>query len=428
MYSRTVLDLGAGKRSTTPEGFLRVPIVIARSGIQLYTAEEVGDESRPPGEVVRVWRPPDEVFSPDAISSFRGKPITNDHPGELIDAASIGDIESGWSGWTCDDVRRDGDLLIGTAVVARKDAIQDINAGKKELSGGYSAVYEVVSGVSPAGESYDAIQTKIRGNHVAIVKAGRCGAACRIADHKTGATERLHREGHTVKIQLGGKDHEVSDDTASAITAITDASAAKDTELEELQAKFDAEKAARDGLAQKLLDKNDEGEEEEEDEGLEEEEDEFPFEKKEKGEDKKLSAKDASKLSKKALIAHSDRLQARLDANDSAAHAAKSDERVHARADLIADARRLFPAVETHGQKAHAIRCEVIRACTDKDMSDKSRAYVSARFDMLKEGGGEADRFIRRNPADGVVPDKCRDARRASMDRSANAWKSDKDK
>lgn len=426
MYSRTVLDLVSSERSTTPEGFLRVPVVIARSGIQLYTAAEVGDKSRPPDAIVRVWRPPEEVFSQASIDSFKGKPVTNDHPGELLDAASIAEPESGWSGWTCDDVRREGDLLVATAVIARKDAIQDINAGKSELSGGYSATYDVVSGVSPDRESYDAVQRGIRGNHVAIVKAGRCGAACRIADHKTGATEHPHKEGPTVKIKLDGKDHEVSDETAAAIKKITDGCTAKDTEIEELTVKVDEATAARDGLALKLLTKDTDPDREKDEE--EEEEDEFPEEFKKKGEDKKLSAKDAKKLSKTALIAHNDRLQAQLDANDAAAKVAMSDKRAHDRGDLIADARRLFPAVETHSKTAHDIRCQVIQSCTDQDMSEKSKAYVSVRFDVLKEGGGEADRFTRRNPAkDSATTNKAVAARRAAMDRNENAWKKDKD-
>ena len=51
-----------------------------------------------------------------------------------------------------------------------------------QLSNGYLADFDFTPGTSPEGEAYDATQSNIRGNHIALVEAGRCGESCRISD------------------------------------------------------------------------------------------------------------------------------------------------------------------------------------------------------------------------------------------------------
>ena len=68
----------------TVEGFLicrNVPI--ARTGEMEYLESELkleGDCSK----VVKVYRSPEEVFSKEALSSFEGKPVTEEHPPDLL--------------------------------------------------------------------------------------------------------------------------------------------------------------------------------------------------------------------------------------------------------------------------------------------------------------------------------------------------------
>ena len=68
----------------TVEGFLicrNVPI--ARTGEMEYLESEL----KPDGsnsKMVTVCRSPDEVFSEAALSSFEGKPVTDEHPPELL--------------------------------------------------------------------------------------------------------------------------------------------------------------------------------------------------------------------------------------------------------------------------------------------------------------------------------------------------------
>ena len=64
-------------REVTPEGFLVAQATLARTGIQVYTAAQVGDSSRPASDRVNVYRPADEVFQPESLRSFARKPVTD---------------------------------------------------------------------------------------------------------------------------------------------------------------------------------------------------------------------------------------------------------------------------------------------------------------------------------------------------------------
>jgi hypothetical protein len=67
----------------TPEGYLLcLDVAIARLGVQEYLPEEVpiSAEGR---ETVLVYRMAADVFAPETIASFEGKPVTLDHPEDL---------------------------------------------------------------------------------------------------------------------------------------------------------------------------------------------------------------------------------------------------------------------------------------------------------------------------------------------------------
>ena len=73
----------ASSREYTDEGFLRVPAKVARTGIQEYLARELqlpGD----PNRIVRVMRPPEEVFAPESLESLNGVDVTIHHPKEGV--------------------------------------------------------------------------------------------------------------------------------------------------------------------------------------------------------------------------------------------------------------------------------------------------------------------------------------------------------
>ena len=155
----------------TSEGFLicrNVPI--ARTGDQRYFAYELQLDGEPNREVL-VHRYEDDVFDPATVASFEGKPVTNTHPEEMVDPDNFGDLAKGH----VQNVRRDGEYIVADLYINDADLIEEVQNGvKKEVSCGYLCTYV------PDGDDYK--QTKIRGNHVAVVQNGRAGHEVAIKD------------------------------------------------------------------------------------------------------------------------------------------------------------------------------------------------------------------------------------------------------
>ena len=173
------------ERQITDEGFLRVPGHVARTGIQEYLGSELGFNHN---NIVRVYRPPAEVFAPESLASFDGSDVTIEHPAELVNSenykyTSVGTVKAGAS--------QDGDFVRCDLIVKDQTAIDAILAGKVELSVGYTAIYKDEAGVTPDGEPYDLMQTCIRVNNVALVDRARAGPQAKIFDSSktTGATK-----------------------------------------------------------------------------------------------------------------------------------------------------------------------------------------------------------------------------------------------
>lgn len=168
-------------REYTDEGFLRVPGHVARTGIQDYLARELelpGD----PNRIVKVYRPPEEVFNADSLATYNGADITLNHPVGMVNAENYKIVSKGVS-------RGDGqksDIFVQCDLIIKDAAaIKAVNSGKCELSAGYTAIYDETPGVTPDGEKYDYVQREIRINHIAIVDRGRAGALAKIFDTET---------------------------------------------------------------------------------------------------------------------------------------------------------------------------------------------------------------------------------------------------
>lgn len=194
------------KTSKTPEGFLVCEgVPIARVGEMLYADGELeGLESGKDG-ILRVTRGEDVVFDPMTISSFNGKPVTNDHPDEEVTPENWRKLAVGYAQNPRRGEGRDSDLLLADLIITDPVAIKDIESGKKEVSCGYQAEYE-------QDEPGKARQKSIQGNHIALVKSGRCGPMCAIQDEapkhmakKAKINGVLDRLMHLVK---GTKDNE----------------------------------------------------------------------------------------------------------------------------------------------------------------------------------------------------------------------------
>ncbi|CAN7390381.1 DUF2213 domain-containing protein [Neorhizobium sp. LjRoot104] len=171
---RLTLD-GAIRR--TADGYGVVSAKVARGGnVQLYLGSEVGVKDK---ATVRVYRPESEVFKKDAIASYAGVPVTINHPKSGVSADTWKDLAVGEVG---DDVLRDGEFVRVPMMLRDAKAIKAVEDGKRELSMGYSAEITFADGVTPSGETFDAIMSDFKMNHVAIVDQARGGAELRIGD------------------------------------------------------------------------------------------------------------------------------------------------------------------------------------------------------------------------------------------------------
>lgn len=177
MFASDRLTLDAPRR--TSDGYMAVRARAARTGLYDYLAAEVGAPSTfKPTDTVKVYRDASEVFAVDSVRSFVGRPITNDHPAEPVSAANWRDHARG----TVMGAMRDGDYLAFDLVLMDAAAIKAVESGKRELSNGYQCALDWTPGTTPDGQHYDARQVGIRGNHVALVDAGRAGPNCAIKD------------------------------------------------------------------------------------------------------------------------------------------------------------------------------------------------------------------------------------------------------
>lgn len=149
-------------------------VPIARTGTYQYLREELGLDGT---GIVTVYREPNEVFDLKTIASFNGKAFTDTHPSVDVTA----DNWSIYSKGELTDVRRGkgamSNFLVADILVRDPIVINEIESGaKREVSAGYECEY-----VERDGKIY---QTAIRGNHVALVQAGRAGSAVRINDEQ----------------------------------------------------------------------------------------------------------------------------------------------------------------------------------------------------------------------------------------------------
>ena len=253
----------------TPEGYLICyDVNIARIGTQDYLGSELGVED----EIVTVNRPAEEVFKPATVASFEGKPFTNDHPYELLDANNTSIYSKGH----LQNVRVSEDkvYLIGDIVVIDSQTIQDIENGKREISAGYNCD-------CLQDENGNWYQSNIIGNHVALVDKGRAGEKVRINDQKkekksmdkTNVLGKLFKafakdaEPDEVIEALKAvqeKDENGGDDRLSQLEAQVSAIAEKLDALTTPQEDEEPELTALDACEKELQDADEEGEEKKE--------------------------------------------------------------------------------------------------------------------------------------------------------------------
>lgn len=166
------------------DGYLVAQALAARAGVYDYLGSEVDPQGTKfkPNDVVKVYRPAEEVFAADSVASFFAKPITNDHPTVSVTADNWKQHTRGAVMGAKRRVIDKDEYLAFDLALMDAEAINAVESGKRELSNGYACDLAFEDGVAPDGTAYQAVQRNIRGNHVAIVDRGRAGSQCRIGD------------------------------------------------------------------------------------------------------------------------------------------------------------------------------------------------------------------------------------------------------
>lgn len=139
--------------------------------------DAVFDYSDEAGEEWREYRSDDDVFAPLSIASLEGSTLTDDHPEDFVNVDNARELTRGvvMKAW------RDGHLMRVIVIARDRELLDKIAAGKVELSCGYTAVVVPEAGVHPTEGTYQARQTQIIHNHLAVVDIARAGPVARLA-------------------------------------------------------------------------------------------------------------------------------------------------------------------------------------------------------------------------------------------------------
>lgn len=365
----------------TADGYLIAEAKSVRTGIQLYSGDEVG---KPEMQVVRVYRPADQVFADASLQSFTHAPITMGHPSEPVTSSNWKDLAVGEVSTAA---KKDGEWVWLPLILKDGAAISGVEQDKRELSAGYTCELVWGDGVTPDGQEFNATQTNIKINHLAIVDRARAGSQARIGDGASWGASPFT------------SDHNPKKETIMTLKTVT---------VDGIPVEVTDQGAVVIATLQKRLDDA----------------------------NAKMSTADAAHL---AAIAAKDAELAKKDAELDATKGkvlsdADLDKRVQDRADLIAVATVIAKDVKTTGLSDAAIRKAVVAAkLGDAAIAGKADAYIDARFDILAEDAKKeagADPFAR-VVSDGLKPN-LNDAGRENKAWSdgisdLNAWRHQKE-
>lgn len=242
-----VIDTAPFKAVLTDEGYLTGSAIATRTGVFEYVL--------PDGTVQKQLRHPDDVLNMDSLETLRLKPVTDDHPRELVNADNASRYSVGMTG---ENIQVEGGNVGITFNVTNKDTVRKVvGKQKRELSLGYNLDLVDEAG-EYEGEAYTHRQTNIRYNHLAIVQRGRAGAVARI--NMDGVAVQLHHD-HVEElnmdkplstVQLDGIDYPTAPEVKNALekaqAGVKDAQA----NLDAMQAKHDEAAASLEAYKQEF--------------------------------------------------------------------------------------------------------------------------------------------------------------------------------
>jgi hypothetical protein len=242
----TRIDYAGPTRSVrqTPQGGVCVEAAVALAGVLEYSD---GDRTW------REYRPAEEVFAADSLATLRGAVVTDGHPSKLVTPATFATV---CRGNTLGDPRQDGHLVVSDLMVQDAELCRLVLAGeRRDVSCGYTCEVDKTPGVTPDGEKYDAIQRRIRHNHVALLPPGEGRSGPEVSLRMDGAAVEVRRidaaKGLSMKrtIKIKGKvfrldgespdeEKKAMDEAQGAVDEVEKKADADATELAALKAVF----------------------------------------------------------------------------------------------------------------------------------------------------------------------------------------------
>lgn len=229
----------------TEGGYLNGRAVVTTIGVFPYLQKD--------GSIIYELRAPEEVFDPESLETLKMIPITNNHPVEKVTQDNIDKLQKGTTG---NSVEHDAYSVSIPISIKDKEAVQDVKDKKRALSCGYRTVLVFDSGVWN-GIKYDARQTNIRYNHIAIVEKGRAGdAAVMKIDHAINNDDmvvlNINRKGdlkmseNLIKIKLDGVDFTAEKEVVQAYNKLSTKLDFMEKEKEDFKVKISRLEAERD--------------------------------------------------------------------------------------------------------------------------------------------------------------------------------------
>lgn len=159
-------SLPLNQTSFTSEGYLIDRPILTSTGIFEY--------HNPDGSIRRELRLPEDVFAPESLKTYKGRPIIITHDAGLV---TKDNVRKNQIGTILTEGYRSGDDVRAEIIIHDTDSMKA--AGLKELSLGYNLELDETPGVWN-GQKYDAIQRNIRINHLALVREARAGEQARL--------------------------------------------------------------------------------------------------------------------------------------------------------------------------------------------------------------------------------------------------------
>ncbi|WP_405291985.1 DUF2213 domain-containing protein [Methanobrevibacter sp.] len=395
--------------AATAEGFLKGRAIVTSIGVFTYARKD--------GTVQRELRLPEEVFSGRTLDSMKLKPVTLNHPAELVtkdnadklQVGSLGDNPSWTKEWhdrNWEEVT-DGINCAIDMIITKKEAVDAVLNGKQALSMGYTCDLEMAEpGATWCGVEYDFIQRNIRYNHCAIVDSARAGDNAKIelrVDSEDAVLEDMvtKSDGGTKmelkKINLDGIDYQAEESVIKALNAE--------------KARADKAEKERDDACgeKKTMDKKV-----------------ADMEKKVTEFEKRISELEAERDSAKEKA---DGLEKELEESKAdSADPKRLDEAVKAKMELLHNAEKAKVEVKEDMSDADIKKAIVTSQFPKANFDGKDEIYIQARYDaavemLCEKNDGETRRFTSDMPPENHADEN--DAREKMIQRLKNHGKED---